>query len=89
MILARLPQDEIGPAMKELCWIQARPLCQLMESRGIPIERGTKADPVVWLDRLAAIFRHTNPRIDNPTEVHPCQSVITEVTTDSVRQLII
>ncbi|XP_046738771.1 transportin-3 [Diprion similis] len=79
MILATLPRDEIGPAMKELCWIQARPLCQLIESRGIPIERGTKADPVVWLDRLAAIFRHTNPRIDNPVEPHPCQSVITEM----------
>ncbi|XP_015607153.1 transportin-3 isoform X2 [Cephus cinctus] len=77
--LARLPKDEIAPAMKELCWFQARPLCELMESRGIPIERGTKTDPMIWLDRLAAIFRHTNPRIENPNEPHPCQSVITEM----------
>lgn len=41
-------------------------------------ERGTKTDPALWVDRLAAIFRHTNPRVENGA-VHPCQSVITEV----------
>ncbi|XP_015116799.1 transportin-3 [Diachasma alloeum] len=79
IISARLPRNEIAPAMKELCWIQARPLCELMEAQGIPLDRGTKTDPVYWLDRLAAIFRHTNPQIDNSNEAHPCQSVITEM----------
>lgn len=65
--------------MTELCWFQARPLCELMDNRGHPVERGSKTDPVIWLDRLAAIFRHTNIQIDNPNEPHPCQSVITEV----------
>lgn len=41
-------------------------------------ERGTKSDPTLWLDRLAVIFRHTNPHVENGA-VHPCQGVITEV----------
>ena len=65
--------------MKEICWFQARPLCELMENRGIPIERGTKTDPLIWLDRLAAIFRHTSPQVDETNESHPCQGAITEV----------
>ncbi|XP_012271220.1 transportin-3 isoform X2 [Orussus abietinus] len=73
IILARLPREEIGPAMKELCWFQARPLCELLESRG------NQSDPVIWLDRLAAIFRHTNPSKEESNEPHPCQSVITEM----------
>jgi len=44
----------------------------------VKTERGTKTDPALWVDRLAAIFRHTNPRVENGA-VHPCQSVITEV----------
>ncbi|KAK2580863.1 hypothetical protein KPH14_005937 [Odynerus spinipes] len=78
LILARLPRAEIAPAMKELCWFQAMPLCELMQNK-VPIERGTKTDPVIWLDRLAAIFRYTNPVPDDTNEPHPCQSVITEM----------
>ncbi|XP_033225637.1 transportin-3 isoform X2 [Belonocnema kinseyi] len=78
-ILSRLPQEDIDPAMKELCWFQARPLCELMEKGALPIERGTKKDPVIWLDRLAAIFRHTSPQVDDTMETHPCQGAITEM----------
>ncbi|XP_031829291.1 transportin 3 isoform X2 [Nomia melanderi] len=78
IIMSSLPRDEITQAMKELCWFQARPLCEIMERR-IPIEIGTKTDPLIWLDRLAAIFRHTDPRIDDPNEPHPCQSAVTEM----------
>jgi len=44
----------------------------------VKTEKGTKTDPALWLDRLAAIFRHTNPHVENGA-IHPCQSVITEV----------
>lgn len=76
--MSSLPHDEISQAMKELCWFQARPLCEIMERR-IPIEVGTKTDPLIWLDRLAAIFRHTDPKIADPNEPHPCQGAVTEV----------
>ncbi|XP_041355041.1 transportin-3-like [Gigantopelta aegis] len=35
-------------------------------------------DPTKWLDRLAAIFRYTNPLVTNG-QVHPCQQVIQEI----------
>ena len=44
----------------------------------IPPEKNTKNDPVVWLDRLAAIFRNVNPTVQNG-EQHPCQEVVMEV----------
>lgn len=78
IILARLPHEEITPAIRELCCFQASSLWTLLADR-VPIERGTKTDPVIWLDRLAAIFKHTNPQLDDPDKPHPCQSVITEV----------
>lgn len=76
--MSSLPREKLTQAMKELCWFQARPLCEIMERR-IPIEVGTKTDPVIWLDRLAAIFRHTDPPIEDSFEPHPCQSAVTEV----------
>ncbi|KAL0119670.1 hypothetical protein PUN28_007838 [Cardiocondyla obscurior] len=78
IILARLPHEEITPAIRELCCFQASSLWTLLADR-VPIERGTKTDPVIWLDRLAAIFKHTNPQIDDPNKPHPCQSVVTEM----------
>ncbi|KAG7213831.1 hypothetical protein KM043_003045 [Ampulex compressa] len=78
IILARLPREEISQAMKELCWFQAQPLCELMKVR-MTVEKGTKTDPGVWLDRLATIFKHTNPQLDNSDEIHPCKDVITEL----------
>jgi len=78
IILARLPPEGITPALRELCCFQASSLWTLLADR-VQIERGTKTDPVIWLDRLAAIFKHTNPQIDDPNKPHPCQSVVTEV----------
>uniref|UniRef100_H2RLY5 Transportin-3 n=1 Tax=Takifugu rubripes TaxID=31033 RepID=H2RLY5_TAKRU len=39
---------------------------------------GKSADPTIWLDRLAVIFRHTNPIVENG-QSHPCQKVIQEI----------
>lgn len=78
VISARLPHEEITQAMRELCCFQASSLWTILADR-MTIERGTKTDPVIWLDRLAAIFKHTNPQTSDPNKPHPCQSVITEV----------
>ncbi|KAG8222278.1 hypothetical protein J437_LFUL003259 [Ladona fulva] len=77
VILGGLPPDEIQRAMKQLCWIQVTPLCELVET-SVKTEKGTKTDPVLWLDRLATIFRHTSPVVENG-KIHPCQPVITEI----------
>ena len=42
------------------------------------IEKNSHTDPIVWLDRLAAIFRNVSP-IVYVGETHPCQEVIMEV----------
>lgn len=77
--MSSLPKDEIDRAMKELCWFQATPLCHLIEQR-VPVVRASKTDPVLWLDRLAAIFRHATPHImDDSNDSHPCQGAINEV----------
>ncbi|XP_001602761.1 transportin-3 [Nasonia vitripennis] len=77
-IMSSIPKGEIDRAMKELCWFQARPLCQLIEQR-VPVVRASKTDPVLWLDRLAAIFRHTVPHIDDCNDTHPCLGAINEM----------
>uniref|UniRef100_A0A0A9ZA41 Transportin-3 n=2 Tax=Lygus hesperus TaxID=30085 RepID=A0A0A9ZA41_LYGHE len=76
-IIEKIPPDQMQQAMKEVCLIQIKPLVELIESDVKP-ERGTKTDPAVWMDRLAAIFRHVNPQVRNG-ELHPCQPVITEI----------
>ena len=46
----------------------------------VPIVKDSAKDPVIYLDRLASIFRHVKPDVNDATnQVHPCQSVITEI----------
>ncbi|XP_020287942.1 transportin-3 isoform X2 [Pseudomyrmex gracilis] len=78
VVLARLPHEELTPAMRELCYLQGSPLLTLSRQL-VPYQRGSMIDPVVWLDRLAVIFKHTRLLIDDINKPHPCQSVLTEV----------
>lgn len=115
VILGRMPAEQITPLMKEICWLQVKPLCELLEvcqlkahisylslgnlvmfkfiscayllivylvfiflQNNVKVQKGTRTDPVYWLDRLAVIFRHTGPEVQNGA-VHPCRDVVTEV----------
>uniref|UniRef100_A0A3Q1B408 Transportin-3 n=1 Tax=Amphiprion ocellaris TaxID=80972 RepID=A0A3Q1B408_AMPOC len=75
LVLARLPLEKIAECLSDLCAVQVMALKKLLaeESRN-----GKSADPTVWLDRLAVIFRHTNPIVENG-QTHPCQKVIQEI----------
>lgn len=77
-ILARLPNEELKDGMKKLCSFQVNPLSKLVAEETPAPKQGSPADPTVWLDRLAAIFRHTIPTIYNG-QIHPCQTVIHEL----------
>ncbi|KAF4521283.1 hypothetical protein B566_EDAN002287, partial [Ephemera danica] len=68
VIVGRMPPAQIHEAMKDICACQS----------DLKIEKGSKTDPVMWLDRLAAIFRHTSPLVESGAE-HPCKAVVTEV----------
>ncbi|XP_013855080.1 transportin-3 isoform X2 [Austrofundulus limnaeus] len=69
LVLARLPLEKIAECLSDLCAVQL-----LTEQSA----NGKSADPTVWLDRLAVIFRHTNPIVENG-QTHPCQKVIQEI----------
>uniref|UniRef100_A0A8U8C5Q3 Uncharacterized protein n=1 Tax=Geospiza parvula TaxID=87175 RepID=A0A8U8C5Q3_GEOPR len=71
LVLARLPLEKISECLSELCAVQVLLLSQEPSN-------GLSSDPTVPLDRLAVIFRHTNPIVENG-QVHPCQKVIQEI----------
>ncbi|XP_055932658.1 transportin-3-like [Argiope bruennichi] len=78
LILGQMPHDKITDGLMELCKTQTTPLSQLLKEDKSVVKEGTKTDPAVWLDRLAAIFRYTTPSITNG-QMHPCLPVIEKV----------
>lgn len=78
VILAGLPVDQITSGFKVLCNSQISLLSEVVRGESQAKGDCKLPDPALWLDRLAAIFRHTNPIVTNG-EVHPCQSVINEI----------
>uniref|UniRef100_A0A1A8J0S9 Transportin-3 n=1 Tax=Nothobranchius kuhntae TaxID=321403 RepID=A0A1A8J0S9_NOTKU len=75
LVLARLPLEKIAECLSDLCAVQVLALKKLLAEQS---SNGKSADPTVWLDRLAVIFRHTNPIVENG-QTHPCQKVIQEI----------
>ncbi|XP_028670547.1 transportin-3 isoform X2 [Erpetoichthys calabaricus] len=74
LVLARLPLEKIAECLSDLCAVQVIALKKLSQQ---PCN-GKSSDPTLWLDRLAVIFRHTNPIVENG-QTHPCQKVIQEI----------
>ncbi|XP_033102078.1 transportin-3-like [Anneissia japonica] len=77
MVLSKMPLDKICEGLKQLVYVQITPLSQSLKS-GEVVKSGAKGDPTIWLDRLAEIFRHTNPLVMNG-EAHPCQPLIQDI----------
>ncbi|GIX93597.1 transportin-3 [Caerostris extrusa] len=75
LILGQMPHDKITDGLMELCKTQTMPLSQVLKEDKTAVKEGTKTDPAVWLDRLAAIFRYTTPSITNG-QMHPCLPVV-------------
>lgn len=71
IIISRLPNEQIPNVMRQLCSFQIEHICTLME------EEGKKKDATQWIDRLAAIYRHVNPKLA-PNETNPAAVVICE-----------
>lgn len=68
--VSRLPNDQITEVMRQLCNFQTTHITMLMD-------KGESTAPSPWVDRLAAIYRHINPRVGE-NETHPAASVIIE-----------
>lgn len=77
-VLTQLPYENVGDGLKQLCSFQLDPLNKLLAEGEPTVKQGSKHDPTLWLDRLAAIFRHLNPSVPNG-QPHPCQNVLQEV----------
>ncbi|XP_048376990.1 transportin-3-like isoform X1 [Stegostoma tigrinum] len=75
LVLARMPSDKIEETFQRLCSMQVTALKKLLTSEQT---NSISADPATWLDRLAAIFRHTNATVGEGRP-HPCQKVIQEI----------
>lgn len=70
-IISRLPNEQIPNVMRQLCGFQITHINILTQ------ESGKKKDPTSWIDRLAAIYRHVNPKTA-PNEINPATDVIIE-----------
>ncbi|XP_077325623.1 transportin-3 isoform X3 [Lithobates pipiens] len=80
LVLARLPLDKISECLSELCAVQVEALKKLLSQDP---NNGLSSDPTLFLDRLAVIFRHTIPSVENG-QTHPCQKVIQEVSNQKI-----
>ncbi|XP_037087476.1 transportin-3-like [Pollicipes pollicipes] len=77
-VVANMPTEAIPEMFGKICQSQLVPLRQTVDQAGdARPAKGSRADPVLWLDRLAAVFRHTHPEISNG-QVHPCKVVFEE-----------
>lgn len=79
LIISRLPKDEVRSTLNEICAFQLNPLRALLEDKESVnvFQRNERTDPSFWLDRLAAVVRHTSPDM-RATDEHPCLAVMTE-----------
>uniref|UniRef100_A0A8C3PN08 Transportin 3 n=1 Tax=Calidris pygmaea TaxID=425635 RepID=A0A8C3PN08_9CHAR len=72
LVLARLPLEKIAECLSELCAVQVMALKKLLSQEP---SNGLSSDPTVPLDRLAVIFRHTNPIVENGQGMSPPKGV--------------
>ncbi|XP_046845172.1 transportin-3-like [Xenia sp. Carnegie-2017] len=72
-VLSRLPPQEIKEGVKQLCVQQVQLLAQLLGG-----QNGSHSKPILYLDRIATIFRYTEVKTKDG-ESHPCFSIVQEV----------
>ncbi|CAG9579102.1 unnamed protein product [Danaus chrysippus] len=69
--VGRLPPYRLAEAMSEATAVQLAGLVRLLDAPSTEVRKGTTADPMLWLDRLAALFRDVDVATP-PSEPHPC-----------------
>ncbi|KAL3266215.1 hypothetical protein HHI36_010397 [Cryptolaemus montrouzieri] len=76
-IIGCMPPNDMVVAFREVSFIQINPLCHLIEQNTSP-SKGTKSDPVLWLDRLSSVLRNIHVKLKGD-EHHPCKTVVLEI----------
>ncbi|CAK1540804.1 unnamed protein product [Leptosia nina] len=67
--ISRLPHDQLCSTMRESVGVQLSGLSALVDSN-VELRKGSQSDPVLWLDRVAALFRDVD--VQRATSPHPC-----------------
>ena len=82
MIISIMNQDQLKGAVEKVCLLQVNPLNSIMNnlSPTTPkIVKHSATDPVLYLDRLSAVFRHVQPSNGCRAEQavpHPCKGTV-------------
>ncbi|XP_049868281.1 transportin-3 [Pectinophora gossypiella] len=69
--IGSLPEDQMIVAMREAASVQISGLQELVQSNK-KLEKGGAGDPVLHLDRLAALFRDVDAPTTTASTSHPC-----------------
>uniref|UniRef100_A0A1E1XKR9 Transportin-3 n=1 Tax=Amblyomma sculptum TaxID=1581419 RepID=A0A1E1XKR9_AMBSC len=77
LVLAKMSPEQVTDGMRQLCRLQTERLTRVMNAEDTSAE-GSRYEPIIYLDRLAVIFRNTNVNIPLG-QPHPCQPVVEEV----------
>ncbi|XP_057317211.1 transportin-3-like [Hydractinia symbiolongicarpus] len=70
MVLSHMPPDVVTDGLMHLCTPHVQPLYEIVKSTAT-------SDPVLYLDRLACIFRNIHINVTN--REHPCKKVIEQL----------
>jgi len=80
MIISIMNQQQLCGAVEKVCSIQVTPLNAVMDAAAASpkIVKHSTSDPVLYLDRLSAVFRHVQPNNGCPAGAapHPCKPVV-------------
>ena len=73
--------SQLSEAVEKVCLIQVTPLTRILDRAadgGPPVKvvKHSVEDPVLYLDRLSAVFRHVQPCSSSRAPDHPCRQTI-------------
>jgi len=78
VIISIMQKDQLEEAVNKICELQVQPLAAIIDANSSKkIVKNSPNDPVLYLDRLADVFRHVSPSngcvVQRP---HPCRPVV-------------
>ena len=85
MIISIMNKEQLKEAVEKVCLLQVNPLNNIMNnlSANTPkIVKHSPTDPVLYLDRLSAVFRHVQPSngcVSETTTPHPCRCTVENI----------
>ena len=75
--------SQLSEAVEKVCLTQVTPLNQILgrvgeagDKAALKVVKHSVSDPVLYLDRLSAVFRHIQPCASSRAPAHPCRQTI-------------